>query len=355
MLSTLRWVDKLANENDVRWFCMPLDFLQEGVRRERIGNSLDLISRFPKLFMNFIVADTERMSIPAINDVAKLVGRIAKKSNNGFDNFRVGASCGCPANAPFFPFSRHEGDRMAFSFALESTLSIALQVSEELGLHAPIDSFRNMLLAKLVIELGNLQKLGEQIEQETGCQFKGLDASFAPFPGQLSVALLIERLLGAPVGSHGSLFITGMLTDTIRTAFIQSEATPVGFNGVMYSLLEDDNLASANSRRCLSLDGLIAMSAMCGCGVDMVPVPGNSFPEELAAVMLDIATMTLALKKPLGIRLLPIPGKLSNEFTQFNLDFLCDSRVMSLTANDKTIISSKHSFELLSPSRFNKI
>jgi hypothetical protein len=29
--------------------------------------------------MNFIVADTERMSIPAINDVAKLVGRIAKK------------------------------------------------------------------------------------------------------------------------------------------------------------------------------------------------------------------------------------------------------------------------------------
>jgi hypothetical protein len=46
MLSTLRWVDKLANENDVRWFCMPLDFLQEGVRRERIGNSLDLISRF---------------------------------------------------------------------------------------------------------------------------------------------------------------------------------------------------------------------------------------------------------------------------------------------------------------------
>jgi hypothetical protein len=61
---------------------------------------------------------------------------------------------------------------MAFSFALESTLSIALQVSEELGLHAPIDSFRNMLLAKLVIELGNLQKLGEQIEQETGCQFR---------------------------------------------------------------------------------------------------------------------------------------------------------------------------------------
>jgi hypothetical protein len=69
--------------------------------------------------------------------------------------------------------------------------------------------------------------------------------------------------------------------------------------------------------------------------------------------MLDIAAMSLSLKKPLGIRLLPIPGKSPNEFTQFNLDFLCDSRVMGLTANDRSLASGTHAMGMLAPSRLS--
>lgn len=355
MLSVLRWVDGLATETNVRWFCVPIDFVTEGTRRGRLSAALDIISRFPKSFLNLMVADEEKLSVSAINDVSTLVSRIAKKSNNGFDNFRVGASCGCPANAPFFPFSRHEGEVVGFSFALETT-DIALSLATEHGPNLKIDKFRDCLVTKLSLVLSDIHQLGEQISREAGCDYCGLDASFAPFPnGYTSVATLVECLLGAPIGSHGSVFITGLLTDAIRAALQKSGALSVGFNGVMYSLLEDNALASANSRRCISLDGLIALSSMCGCGVDMVPVPGVSFPEEIAAVMLDIAAMSLALKKPLGIRLLPITGRLTNEFTQFNLDFLCDSRVMGLTANDRSLASDANAFGMLAPSRLSRL
>jgi uncharacterized protein (UPF0210 family) len=115
----------------------------------------------------------------------------------------------------------------------------------------------------------------------------------------------------------------------------------------MYSLAEDDYLAQANSRRCLTLDALVALSAVCGCGLDMVPIPGTSFPEEVAALILDIAALSCTLRKPLGVRLLPIPNRAANEFTQFNLDFLCDTRIIGLAAGDRRLATSAEALQYL--------
>jgi uncharacterized protein len=349
--SILKWIDRLADETDVRWFCLPIDLITNGLRDECLSVVLGQINRFQKMFLNLMVSDKKKISIPAINCASEFVLQVAMKSNNGFDNFRVGASCNCPANAPFFPFSRHKGNRVAFSFALEQT-DLALDIATRGGKNIKVDSFRDCLVEELSIELEKIHRLGEQLAFESGCEYRGLDASFAPFPNEkTSVAALIEKLLGAPVGSHGSLFITGLLTDSIRAALLKSGVLSVGFNGVMYSLLEDESLASANSRRCINIDKLIALSSMCGCGIDMVPVPGMSFPEEIAVLMMDIAAMSHSLKKPLGIRVLPIPGGSANEYTHFNLDFLCDSRIIGLTSNDRNIVSNSHSFSMMAPSR----
>jgi uncharacterized protein (UPF0210 family) len=351
IMSMARYVDDLAKSTNVRWFCLPFDFITEGSRSERLSVALDIITRFPKTFLNFIVADGNHLSLPAINDVAALITKIAKKSNNGFDNFRVGASCGCPPNSPFFPFSYHKGDVPAFSFALETT-KIAIEVANVFESTIDLDIYRDKLIDRLSSVLSDIHQLGKQIEDESGCEYRGLDASFAPFPdGNMSVGILIEQLLGVPVGSHGTVFITAFLTDAIRASIIKSGALETGFNGVMYSLLEDNGLASANSRRLLNLDTLVALSSVCACGVDMVPVPGNSFPEEIAVVIADIASMSLSLKKPLGIRMLPIPGRSNNEFTQFNCDFLCDSRIVGLSATDRFLESSENTFGLRAPSR----
>ncbi len=60
----------------------------------------------------------------------------------------------------------------------------------------------------------------------------------------------------------------------------------MGFNGVMYSLLEDNGLAEANNLRAVTIEKLAVFSSVCGCGIDMVPVPGMMFAEDLAGLAL---------------------------------------------------------------------
>ena len=128
--------------------------------------------------------------------------------------------------------------------------------------------------------------------------------------------------------SNGSLFITSYLTDIIKTSLAKSGVRYVGFNGVMYSLLEDDYLALRNKQKNFTLDSLMLYSAVCGCGIDMVPVPGDILDEEVSAIIFDIAALAATLNKPLGVRILPVIGKSSNELTNFNYDFLVDTRIM---------------------------
>jgi uncharacterized protein (UPF0210 family) len=342
MLSRLRWVDELARRMGVRWFCTPLDFVSPGPRAGRVAAALDAVVRFDRMFLNMILATNRQMAANATHDAAKLVLDISRKTNNGFDNFRVGASFNCPPNAPFFPFSRHEGSNVAFSFALETT-QLALQVVKGNATTRDVDAVRNDLVTQLVPCLRSIDEIGQHLAATTATEYRGIDASFAPMPSDnVSVATLVESLTGAPIGSPASVFGTALLTDALRTALVQSRAKAVGFNGVMYAVLEDPGLAAANSKRLISIDTLMVLSTVCACGLDMVPVPGLSFPEEISAVMLDVASLSCSLDKPLGARLLPIPNGQVNEFTKLNLDFLCDSRVIGLGANDRKIQTRDH-------------
>lgn len=349
LLSRLRWVDELARQNGVRWFCLPLDFVAEGPRRGRVQAALDGIVRFERLFLNMILAADRRIAIHASRDAARLVLDVSRKGANGFDNFRVGASMNCPANAPFFPFSRHEGPGIAFSFALETARPVldALRASPA---RRDAGAARDLVVATLTPLLRHLDGVGREIAAASGAEYRGLDASFAPLPvDQVSVAALIEEILGAPVGGSGTVFATAFLTDALRTAIVESGARGAGFNGVMFSVLEDPGLAASNDRRRISVDNLLATAAVCACGLDMVPIPGLSFPEEVAAVMLDVAAYSCALDKPLGVRLLPIPSAHVGDFTRFSLDFLCDSRVIALASHDKYLESAEDPLGLRTP------
>jgi uncharacterized protein len=351
LLSRLRWVDELATATGVRWFCAPLDFVTAGPRRGRLTAARDAIGRFEKMFLNVILAADRQIAVNAAQDTAKLVLDISRKSNNGFDNFRVGASFNCPPNAPFFPFSRHEGGNVAFSFALETT-PVALEALRDVKRSHDAGAMRDRIVRALGPQLQTIDTLGNHLADATGCEYRGLDGSFAPMPvDDVSVARLVELVIGAPIGSHGSVFATAFLTDALRTALLESKARAVGFNGVMYSVLEDPALAASVNKRRIGLDALLATATVCACGLDMIPVPGVSFPEEISAVMLDVAALSCALDKPLGARLLPIPNAHVNELTQLNLDFLCDSRVLGLSANDRRLESEQHLLGLRAPRR----
>jgi uncharacterized protein (UPF0210 family) len=319
----------LAEAAGARWYCLPLDLYEERGRAALLEEAQGLVVRDARLFLNLIVARPESISMSAADAAGRFVLQLARRSANGNDNFRVGISAACPAGTPFFPFSRHEGTRLGFSIAMETTPAALAIARRARASRASLSAFQDELIDALAADMARVDVLGRGLADATGVEYRGLDGSLAPFPdGETSVASLIELLGPSPVGAHGSVFLTSVLTEAIKTAAQRAGVRSVGFNGVMYSVLEDEGLARANDLRALSLEKLALLSTVCGCGIDMVPVPSTMYAEDLAGLVLDIAALAVRLKKPLGVRLLPIPNRAVNETTALNLDFLCDSRVM---------------------------
>ena len=161
--------------------------------------------------------------------------------------------------------------------------------------------------------------------------YRGLDCSLAPYPDEnISVVDILRKMGLEDIGSAGSIFLTSIITDIIKYTLKKFDIKSVGFNGVMYSLLEDTLLSKANNKKLLSIEKLLGYSTMCGCGLDMIPVPGNILNEELTSIIIDTAAISLKLNKPLGVRLLPIPNKDANEYTEFDMDFLTNTKIMDI-------------------------
>jgi uncharacterized protein (UPF0210 family) len=333
--SLLGSVARLANEANVRWFCLPIDLADESPHSARLEVLMSTLLREERLFLNLMVSDENKISLTGARSAAEFILGLSRKSRKGYDNFRVGASCGCLPNTPFFPFSRHVGSDLAFSFALE-TAEIALNLAKS---SQSLEKFQTDFISQLSDRLLEMDAFGTELSKKTGIRYAGLDSSLAPFPdGETSVGRLLELLGADPFASQGTVFLTAVLTNCLKTAVAETGVRATGFNGVMFSVLEDNTLAKATKRRRLEISSLNLLSTMCGCGLDMVPIPGDALVEDIEMAILDTATLALRLKKPLGVRLLPIPERTLNELTEFNMEFLCDSRVLNLHGADASPI-----------------
>jgi uncharacterized protein (UPF0210 family) len=158
-------------------------------------------------------------------------------------------------------------------------------------------------------------------------RFAGLDFTLAPFPeAARSIGAALERLTGQPVGDHGTLAAAAFLADSLDRAKIQH----VGFAGLFFPVLEDAVLAARAAEGRLSIHDLLLYSAVCGSGLDTVPLPGDTSTETLAAILADVGALALRLNKPLTARLMPIPGKQAGDEVRFDhFPFFAPSRVLS--------------------------
>jgi uncharacterized protein (UPF0210 family) len=64
--------------------------------------------------------------------------------------------------------------------------------------------------------------------------------------------------------------------------------------------------------------------------LDTIPLPGDLTAEQISAVLLDLAALSLRLDKPLTARLMPIPGKKAGDITSFDFPFFANSKVMGV-------------------------
>ncbi len=100
----------------------------------------------------------------------------------------------------------------------------------------------------------------------------------------------------------------------------------------MLPVLEDSTLAQRSIEGSLSLKDLLLYSAVCGTGLDTVPLPGETSVPQLYAILLDLAALAVRLGKPLTARLMPIPGKVVGDPTAFNFSYFANGKVMSTQA-----------------------
>jgi len=98
----------------------------------------------------------------------------------------------------------------------------------------------------------------------------------------------------------------------------------------MLPVLEDSTLAQRAAEGSLSVTELLMFSAVCGAGLDVVPLPGDTTSEEIYPILLDLGALALRLNKPLTARLMPVPGKQAGDQTTFNFGYFANSRVMPL-------------------------
>jgi uncharacterized protein (UPF0210 family) len=98
----------------------------------------------------------------------------------------------------------------------------------------------------------------------------------------------------------------------------------------MMPVLEDARLAKRAAEGTLTVRDLLLYSAVCGTGLDTVPLPGDTTAEQITPLLLDLCALALRLDKPLTARLMPVPGKKVGDETKFDFAFFAPSRIMNL-------------------------
>ena len=163
--------------------------------------------------------------------------------------------------------------------------------------------------------------------------------SIAPFPypiGETSIASLIQKLgsMGRnrsqkkfEFGNPGTLFLHTYLTSILKSVAKKGTIKTCGFNGMMYSLLEDNDLSRLFEEDKIRISDISILSSTCGCGVDMIPLSCETQREEIAGHILDIFSLSSILRKPLGVRLLVSPDTRPGDMTEYQHIFLSNTRV----------------------------
>ncbi|MGB4868734.1 MAG: DUF711 family protein, partial [Candidatus Promineifilaceae bacterium] len=104
-----------------------------------------------------------------------------------------------------------------------------------------------------------------------------------------------------------------------------------GFSGLMLPVLEDSILAQRAGDGLITVQDLLSYAAVCGVGLDTVPLPGDINAASLAGILLDVAMLATRLGKPLTARLMPLPGLAAGDAVQLDFPYFAPSRVMAVS------------------------
>jgi len=283
--------------------------------------AVNLVKETKNINFSVTVASTEHgIHSQTAMTAAEAIVAIAKSTPGGEGNFRFTAAANCPAEIPFFPAGFHQGvPSLGLGLETPNLLKEAFEQSDS------IESAKSNLKKILERELKPVEKLATEIATAEKLLYSGIDTSPAPSK-DASIGGAIEALIKTPFGNPSTLMACAAITDVLKSVDIKR----CGYSGLMLPVLEDPVLATRAAEKRFTVRELLLYSTVCGTGLDVVPLPGDSTAPSLAALIRDVAALSTKLHKPLSARLFPIPGKKAGDIAKFDNPFLTDSIIMTI-------------------------
>jgi uncharacterized protein len=273
-----------------------------------------MLSTLPHINASAIIADDDGIHWKTIHETAKLVRYVADHSAHSEGNFLFTASAMLKPLAPFVPATYHTGPGRQFSLGFQS----ANVVQDVFAVtHGNFDAAVAELTRQLNIHARVGEQVGNSVAASSGWSFAGVDPTPAPL-GDVSIADAIERYTGAKFGANGTLTAALAITTAVKAVQVRQ----IGYAGLMLPVMEDKRLAQRWAEHTYEIDALLAYSAVCGTGLDTVPLPGDVSERRLEQIYSDVAALAWKWHKPLSARLQPVKGKTAGDTTDFKSQYL---------------------------------
>ena len=269
---------------------------------------VDILKNTKSIDASVYVTNDAGVNWPAVRAAAGAMKKLSDGTLHSEGNFRFAALANVPQGSPFFPAAYLTGMGHQFAVGLESAGDVAAAVKD-----APdLATAQRRLIDMFFQRASDVEQMALRVDRERSWIYLGLDLS--PAPGKdASIGTAIENISKQPFGASGTLTAVGVITSALKQIGLRR----TGYSGLMLPILEDPVLADRWNAGLVSIDALLSYSAVCGTGLDTVPLPGDATVDQIARIIGDVATLSIKWNKPLSARLLPIAGRLAGQQTDF--------------------------------------
>ncbi len=281
-----------------------------------------VLSTLPNIEASAIIADEAGIHWKTIRRTAELVRYVTAHSPRSQGNFNFTATAMLKPFAPFFPGSYHTGAGKQFAIGFEGANVVGDVFARDKG---NAEAATADLTAALTKHASVAAEVGKRIAAESGWTYMGLDPTPAPL-GDVSIGAAIEEFTGAKFGSSGTLTAARIITTAVKAVPVRQ----VGYSGLMVPVMEDKLLAQRWAEPTYNIDSLLANSAVCGTGLDTIPLPGDISVQQMERIFSDVASLAMKWNKPLSARLQPVQGKKPDDRTDFQDPYLFNTMVHPL-------------------------
>jgi uncharacterized protein (UPF0210 family) len=281
-----------------------------------------MLSSLPNIEGNAIIAAEDGIHWKVIRESAALVHYVTRHSPHSQGNFNFTATAMLKPYGPFYPGAYHTGAGKQFSIGLEGA-KVVQQVFART--HGDFDASITELTKELTVHAKVAETIGLRVAAATGWGFMGVDPTPAPL-GDVSIGAAIETYTGSKFGSSGTMTAALIITTAVKAVPVKQ----IGYSGLMIPVMEDKRLAQRWAEGSYNADALLAYSAVCGTGLDTVPLIGDVSEEQLARIFGDVASLAWKWNKPLSARLQPVQGKKPGERTEFSDPYLFNTTLHAL-------------------------